>query len=172
VEDWINVKKFHEKCCSNSRVDNNSNNDNDNDNNNIGIPTIIVNGSLDKVRDGYYASFIFPKLAKTFDFYKSFEPILYLKPITDKGLYGWIFKVYNEPYQIYLQRPITTIVKNNKNNNNDNNNNNDTATTTTITVEDIIALVSETKPTYQECIQALLTCNANANTDANNDAMK
>ena len=39
--------------------------------------------------------------------------------------------------------------------------------TTTITVEDIVALVSDTadekKPSYQECIQALVSCNANAN---------
>ena len=155
VEDWINVKKFHEKC-TNDNVDNVD----------VVVPTIIVNGALDKVRDGYYASFIFPKLAKTFDFYKSFEPILYLKPITDKGLYGWIFKVYNEPYQIYLQRPITTTSApksiDNKAYNNDGTTTT-TPTTTSLTVEDILALVSDTKPTYQECIQALLKCNANAN---------
>ena len=158
MEDWINVKKFHEKC-TNDNVDNVD----------VVVPTIIVNGALDKVRDGYYASFIFPKLAKTFDFYKSFEPILYLKPITDKGLYGWIFKVYNEPYQIYLQRPITTTTApksiDNKAYNNDGTTTT-TPTTTSLTVEDILALVSDTKPTYQECIQALLKCNANANANA------
>ena len=85
VEDWINVKKFHEQC---------------NTNNAGVVPMIVVNGALDKVRDGYYAPFIFPKLAKTFDFYKSFQPLLYLKPISDKGLYGWLFKVYDEPWQV------------------------------------------------------------------------
>ena len=69
VEDWINVKKLHEQAGS-------------------GIPTIVVNGALDKVRDGYYAPFIFPALAKTFDFYRSFEPLVFLKPVSDKGLYG------------------------------------------------------------------------------------
>mmetsp|Transcript_7494 Transcript_7494/g.8649 ORF Transcript_7494/g.8649 Transcript_7494/m.8649 type:complete len:469 (+) Transcript_7494:78-1484(+) len=144
VEDWINVKKFHEKCIRN-------NNDDD-----VVVPTIVVNGALNKVRDGYYAPFIFPKLAKTFDFYKSFEQLVYLKPISDKGLYGWTFKVYSEPWQVVLQRPTTVIDKKSE--------------TTTITVEDIVALVSETKPTYQESIQALVSCNVNANANANAEA--
>ena len=92
VEDWINVKKFHEKCTRN--------NNNNNDNEDVVVPTIVVNGALNKVRDGYYAPFIFPKLAQTFEFYKSFEQLVYLKPISDKGLYGWTFKVYSEPWQV------------------------------------------------------------------------
>ncbi|KAL3924441.1 MAG: hypothetical protein SGARI_006035, partial [Bacillariaceae sp.] len=86
VEDWINVKAFHDASG--------------------GVPTCVVNGALDKVRDGYYAPFIFPKLAKTFDFYRSFEAMLFLKPISDKGLYGWIFRVYPEPWQVILQTPV------------------------------------------------------------------
>jgi len=129
VEDWINVKKLHERASNRSTTT---------------TPTIVVNGALDKVRDGYYAPFIFPVLAKTFDFYKSFEPLVFLKPVSDKGLYGWLFKVYGEPWQVYLQKP-RTIEK---------------ASETSIEVEDISALVSETRPSYQECIQALLKCNA------------
>jgi hypothetical protein len=128
VEDWINVKKFHEKAGAT-------------------IPSIVVNGALDKVRDGYYAPFIFPALAKTFDFYKSFQPLVFLKPVSDKGLYGWLFKVYGESWQVYLQKPKTI----------------ETATGTTLEVEDIVALVSDTRPSYQECIQALLKCNAENN---------
>jgi len=127
VEDWINVKKFHEGAGSN-------------------IPTIVVNGALDKVRDGYYAPFIFPALAKTFDFYRSFEPLVFLKPVSDKGLYGWLFKVYGEPWQVYLQKPKTL----------------EKSSETIIEVEDITALVSDTRPSYQECIQAMLRCNAEA----------
>lgn len=133
VEDWINVKKFHDNAAKQSATATSS--------------TIVVNGALDKVRDGYYAPFIFPALAKTFDFYKTFDPILFLKPVSDKGLYGWVFKVYGEPWQVFLQKP-TTVTK---------------ATGTMIDVEDIQALVSDTRPSYQECIQALLACNANAN---------
>ena len=65
---------------------------------------VIVNGALDKVRDGYYPAVFFPKLAATVDrFYKRFDSAFYLKPITDKGIYGWLFRVYGEPWQIYLQ---------------------------------------------------------------------
>lgn len=128
VEDWINVKKFHEQAGSTT-------------------PTIVVNGALDKVRDGYYAPFIFPALAKTFDFYKSFEQLLFLKPVSDKGLYGWVFKVYGEPWQVYLQKPRTI----------------DKGGQQYREVEDIVALVSESRPSYQDCIQALLKCNAESN---------
>ena len=128
VEDWINVKKLHEQAGST-------------------IPTIVVNGALDKVRDGYYAPFIFPALAKTFDFYRSFEQLVYLKPVSDKGLYGWLFKVYGEPWQVFLQKP-RTIEK---------------GSDTILEVEDIVALVSDTRPSYQECIQALIKCNVENN---------
>lgn len=132
VEDWINVKKFHENAVSNDP----------------NVITIVVNGALDKVRDGYYAPFIFPALAKTFDFYRSFEPILFLKPISDKGLYGWLFKVYGEPWQVFLQKPTTITTS---------------SGLTVIEVADIQALVSDKRPSYQECIHALLACNAEAN---------
>ena len=118
VEDWINVKAIHETAGGN-------------------VPTCIVNGALDKVRDGYYAPFIFPKLAKTFDFYRSFEAIFFLKPVSDKGVYGWVYRVYPEPWQVVLQTPK----RDNKGQ---------------LVVEDTVALVSDTRPEYAECVQALL----------------
>jgi hypothetical protein len=117
VEDWINVKAFHEAA--------------------NGVPTCIVNGALDKVRDGYYAPFIFPKLAKTFDFYRNFEAMFFLKPISDKGVYGWLFRVYPEPWQVVLQNPVR-----NKQDQ--------------LVIENTVALVSDTRPGYSECVQALL----------------
>ena len=118
VEDWINVKAIHETAGGD-------------------VPTCIVNGALDKVRDGYYAPFIFPKLAKTFDFYRSFEAIFFLKPVSDKGVYGWVYRVYPEPWQVVLQTPK----RDNKGQ---------------LVVEDTVALVSDTRPEYSECVQALL----------------
>ena len=120
VEDWINVNIFHDASDAN-------------------IPTCIVNGALDKVRDGYYAPFIFPKLAKTFDFYRAFEAVFFLKPVSDKGVYGWIYRVYPEPWQVVLQTPT----KNNEGQ--------------IVGVEDTVALVSDTRPSYTECVQALLS---------------
>jgi hypothetical protein len=122
VEDWINVKKFHADLLggeSNSKT-----------------PTCIVNGALDKVRDGYYNGFIFPALAKTFDFYKSFEPVFFLKPITDKGVYGWLYRVYPEPWQVILQTPYQKQGR--------------------TMVQDTVALTSDTRPTYTQSVQALL----------------
>lgn len=119
VEDWINVKKIHDAAGGTT-------------------PTCVVNGALDKVRDGYYAPFIFPALAKTFDFYRGFESVFFLKPISDKGVYGWLYRVYPEPWQVVLQTP--TKDKNDK-----------------LVVVDTVALVSESRPNYAECVKALLS---------------
>ena len=79
VEDWINCEILHNNA------------------NNPEAATVLVNGALDKVRDGYYPGVFFPALAGTVDrFYKRFESIFYLKPISDKGVYGWLFREYPE----------------------------------------------------------------------------
>jgi hypothetical protein len=124
-EYWINVEAVHKNAGGT-------------------IPTCIVNGALDKVRDGYYAPFIFPKLAKTFPFYRAFEAAFFLKPISDKGVYGWLYRVYPEPWQVYLQTPYK---KNGQ-----------------VMVQDTVALVKDTRPTYTECVQALLTAAATTET--------
>lgn len=125
VEDWNNAETIHNNAA-----------EGDEDK----IPTIIVNGALDKVRDGYYAAFIFPNLAKTFPFYKSFESVFYLKPVSDKGVYGWLFRVYPEPWQVVLQIPIR-----------------EEDGRTIKSVEATVALVSDSRPTYNEAVQALLS---------------
>ena len=76
VEDWINVELLHWQGRSDS------------------CATCVVNGALDKVRDGYYPGIFFPALAKTVPFYKKFEPVFIAKPISDKGVYGWLYRVY------------------------------------------------------------------------------
>ncbi|CAB9524914.1 Domain of unknown function (DUF1995) [Seminavis robusta] len=123
VEDWINVETLHKGS--------------------KGVPTVVVNGALDKVRDGYYAAFIFPALAKATPFYKKFESVFYLKPISDKGVYGWVYRVYPEPWQVVLQTPSKD-----KNGN--------------IKVTDTVALTSDVKPTYDQAVKALLSTSAGA----------
>lgn len=62
-------------------------------------PMIVLNGSLDKIRGGYYPSIFYPGLAKAATkFLKFFEPVFYLKPMTN----GWIFRVYPEDWQVIL----------------------------------------------------------------------
>lgn len=120
VEDWINCELLHNACPSDSTV------------------TLIVNGALDKVRDGYYPGVFFPKLAATVDrFYRKAETILYMKPISDRGLYGWLYRVYPEPWQVILQ-----TVKTGKNDKQ--------------YVENTVVFASEERPTYAEAVQKLV----------------
>ena len=75
VEDWVNCEKIY--------------------NASPGTVMVVINGALDKVRGGYYPAVFFPKLARTVDrFWKKFEPVFYLKPISDKGVFGWLYRVY------------------------------------------------------------------------------
>lgn len=121
VEDWINCESLYNACPSPSTI------------------TLIVNGALDKVRDGYYPAIFFPKLAATVDrFYRKTEPILILKPIADKGLYGWLYRVYPEPWQVILQ--TTKPSRNGKEQ----------------VVENTVVSVSDERPTYAQAVQKLL----------------
>lgn len=61
VEDWINVKSLSESLPN--------------------VPMVVVNGALDKVRDGYYPAVFFPALAATKSFYDNFEAAFFLKPL-------------------------------------------------------------------------------------------
>jgi len=117
VEDWINLEKIYD------------NNDS---------PIVVINGALDKVRNGYYPGIFFPKLAATVDrFYKKFESGLYIKPISDKGVYGWLFRVYPEPWQVVLQ----SVETDNKD---------------CQYIQDTVVHVSETRPSYNEAVSKLL----------------
>jgi hypothetical protein len=120
VEDWINVEKL-----AKAKPD---------------AITCVVNGALDKVRDGYYPAFVFPALATTVPFYKNFEAAFFLKPISDKGVYGWIYRVYPEPWQVILQtaRPQ------------------EKGGQSVVVVEETVALTSPRRPSYAEAVKALL----------------
>jgi Domain of unknown function (DUF1995) len=123
VEDWINVEQIHRSA-----------------NLQDGGATVVVNGALDKVRDGYYPALFFPALAKTIPFYRQFEPLLFAKPISDKGLYGWLYRVYPEPWQVILQVARPSKKPNDS----------------TIQVENIIVLVADRRPSYAEAINAMV----------------
>ena len=120
VEDWINVERLHKASGDQ--------------------PTCLVNGALDKVREGYYPAVFFPALAKTVPFYKQFEATFVLKPISDKGVYGWLYRVYPEPWQVILQ---TARQK-------------QRGRETVVEVEESLAMVSGERPSYNEILQALL----------------
>jgi len=122
VEDWINCEKIAYSPMFQSN----------------GGVMVIVNGASDKVRDGFYPSLFFPKLAATVDrFYKKFESVLFLRPCSDKGVYGWIFRVYPEPWQVILQSKQYRA-------------NGD------MVIVDKVVYTSDKRPSYTEAISALL----------------
>jgi hypothetical protein len=92
------------------------------------------------VRDGYYPAVFFPVLAATKAYYDSFEAVFFLKPIVDKGLYGWLFRVYPEPWQVVLQTP-TSVTR---------------GDVTEVKVINTVALVAAQRPSYQESVEAML----------------
>ena len=124
VEDWINIETMFKSSSDPKKS----------------AVFCIVNGALDKVRDGYYPGIFFPALARTVSFYKKFEPTFILKPLSDKGAYGWLFRVYPEPWQVISQQPRQT----------------EKGGETIVVIDEKVALVSDTRPSYAEAIQALL----------------
>lgn len=63
------------------------------------MPTVIVNGNLDRVRGGYYPRIFYPGLYSCKERYlKYFEPVFYLKPVQG----GLLFRRFPEPWQQIL----------------------------------------------------------------------
>lgn len=91
VEDWLNL----EKC---GAAD--------------GALVVSLNGAFDKLRGGAYPRLLFPKLADCVDrFVVGAEPLVYLKPLAEKGNAGWLFRVYPEKWQLHAQgRTETELV--------------------------------------------------------------
>lgn len=121
VEDWVNLAKMSSDQ----------------------TPVVIINGALDKVNGGFYPAFVFPKLAKvTESYYKKFESVFYIKPFSDKGVYGWLFRVYPEPWQVVYES-----VKQGKDGNAE--------------VEYITVDVLDERPSYNTIISMLLNASQN-----------
>ena len=67
---------------------------------------VIVNGAIDKLRNGFYPPIFFRELGDCVQrFYSRVEPVYYLKPVIGGGVGGWLHRVYPEPWQIILQTP-------------------------------------------------------------------
>jgi Domain of unknown function (DUF1995) len=137
VEDWINVEQLAQK--NEGAIDDTKT-----------TVTCVVNGALDKVRDGYYPALFFPALSKTIPFYQQFTPVLIAKPINDKGFAGWLFRVYPEPWQVILQtakRPSSSSNNQNKNG----------GGSQLLQVENTVVLQSDERPSYAQVYNALVT---------------
>jgi hypothetical protein len=65
------------------------------------LPMVIVNGDLDRLRNGYYPSLFYPKLAKvTKSFYKNVQQVYYLSAVAAAGdrFKGYIVREYPEDF--------------------------------------------------------------------------
>jgi hypothetical protein len=137
VEDWINCEILHNAAPGTNGAGGGG----------VGATTttVIVNGALDKVRDGYYPSIFFPALAATIDrFYSTFESILYLRPLSDKGCYGWLYRVYPEPWQVVLQTTRTSTSQQGG------------GVGSKLVVEDTVVYTSETRPSFGKALEMML----------------
>lgn len=73
----------------------------------MGVPAIIVNGNVDRLRGGYYPRIFYPGLYNVKERYlKFFEPVYYLKPVQG----GLLFRAFPGPWQQILTYydPTTT----------------------------------------------------------------
>ena len=83
VDEWINIPKLDK-----------------------GVPMIIINGNLDRLRNGYYPWFIYPGLTKvTKEFYCNSVQALFLSPIAVGGsrLGAWLTRVYPGKWEVLVK---------------------------------------------------------------------
>lgn len=75
---------------------------------NSAAPMIIVNGNLDRLRNGYYPSLFYPGLAKvTKEFYCKFIQTFFISPVAIGGdrFGAWLTKVYPDEWELLVKRP-------------------------------------------------------------------
>jgi hypothetical protein len=88
VEEWIDLAKIEDKRMQE------------------GAALIVINGNLDRLRNGFYPGLFYPKIAsvgKTF--YNRFEQALYFSPVAVCGdrLGAWTAKLYNSKWEVLVK---------------------------------------------------------------------
>eukprot|EP01038_Epipyxis_sp_PR26KG_P004070 gene4070-5814_t len=71
------------------------------------IPVIVINGNLDRLRNGYYPRLFYPELGRVTDsFYKKFTPAVFLSPIAVGGdrLGAWLVNIYPNAWEIIVKQ--------------------------------------------------------------------
>lgn len=67
---------------------------------------IVINGSLERLRNGYYPRIFYPELGRVTDrFYKQFTQALFLSPVAVGGdrMGSWLVKEYPNPWKILVK---------------------------------------------------------------------
>ena len=74
-------------------------------------PLIIINGQLDRIRNGYYPSLFYPGLARTVPFYNNFAYLFWLANLSFDGnrFAGWIAKSIDTDFEIYVRNKGTAV---------------------------------------------------------------
>jgi hypothetical protein len=73
-----------------------------------GAPVIVINGNLDRLRNGYYPAIFYPGLARvTKEYYSKATQALFLSPIAVGGyrLGAWLTKLYPGPWEVLVKGP-------------------------------------------------------------------
>lgn len=81
INEWIDLSLFYDKLSKDA------------------CPIIVINGNLDRLRNGYYPSIFYPGLTKVSNsFYKRFDQALFLSPIALSGnrFAAWLIKEFKE----------------------------------------------------------------------------
>jgi len=76
-----------------------------------GSPIIVVNGNLDRLRNGYYPALFYPGLAKVSkDFYSKFTQAFFINPVAIGGdrFAAWLTKVYPGDWELLVKRATST----------------------------------------------------------------
>lgn len=69
-----------------------------------GLPIIVFNGELDRIRSGYYPSFFYPKLAAlSKNFLPKFETVYYIHNFKGR-LGGTLFRAYPGPWKVLQKK--------------------------------------------------------------------
>ena len=70
------------------------------------VPLIVINGNLDRLRQGYYPSIFYPGLTKVSkSFYSKFSQVFFLQPVSISGdrYAGYTARVYPKQWEILLK---------------------------------------------------------------------
>lgn len=79
------------------------------------LKIVVVNGNLERLRNGYYPSFFYPKLAQANKvFFQSFTTAYNLRPVAINGdrYAAWLVRNYPQPWQLLTKNTATASTSN------------------------------------------------------------
>jgi hypothetical protein len=97
IEEWINLANWDTNKC----------------------PLLVINGNLDRLRQGYYPGIFYPNLAKvSTNFYKNAVQIFFIQPVSVSGdrFAGYTARVYPDDWETLIKSDTNyEVIKSSKN---------------------------------------------------------